>query len=78
MPQPIHLLDTVAVKIDLPVLGLSAGEVGVVVDIYGEDAVEIEFVDQDGQTYGLHTLEPSQIMPLHQRGRVLQLRDAVA
>ena len=74
MSQMIGLLDTVAVREDLPTLGLSAGEVGAVVEVLSDEAVEVEFVDQSGQTYGLHTLKRSQIMPLHQRGRALQLR----
>jgi Domain of unknown function (DUF4926) len=47
-----------------------------VVEVLSDDAFEVEFVDQSGKTYGLHTLERSQIMPLHQRGRALQLRVA--
>lgn len=78
MNQMIELLDTVAVREDLPDLGLSAGEVGAVVEVLSDEAVEVEFVDQSGQTYGLHTLKRSQIMPLHQRGRALQLRAQVA
>ena len=78
MSQMIGLLDTVAVREDLPTLGLSAGEVGAVVEVLSDEAVEVEFVDQSGQTYGLHTLKRSQIMPLHQRGRALQLRAQVA
>jgi hypothetical protein len=78
MSQTIGLLDSVAVRQDLPELGLSAGEVGAVVEVLSDDAFEVEFVDQSGKTYGLHTLERSQIMPLHQRGRALQLRAQVA
>ena len=68
MNQTIGLLDTVAVREDLPTLGLSAGEVRPVVEVLSDDAVEVEFVDQSGDTFGLHTLKRSQIVPLHQRG----------
>lgn len=74
MHHTIELLDTVAVREDLPDLGLSAGEVGAVVEVLSADAFEVEFVDQAGQTYGLHTLRRAQVMPLHQKGRALRLR----
>ena len=78
MQQTINLLDTVAVREDLPALGLSAGEVGTVVEVLAPDTFEVEFVDQDGHTYGLHTLRRPQVIPLHQRGQTLRLRAEVA
>jgi Domain of unknown function (DUF4926) len=78
MHPTIELFDSVALREDLPAAGLSAGEVGAVVEVLAPDAFEVEFVDQSGQTYGLHTLRRSQIMPLHQRGRALRLRAEVA
>jgi hypothetical protein len=78
MSQNVELLDTVAVREDLPEVGLSAGEVGAVVAVLSPDAFEVEFVDQAGQTYALHTLKRDQLMPPHQRGRTLRLRAEVA
>ncbi len=78
MHHPIELLDTVALREDLPDLGLSAGEVGAVVEVLSADGFEVEFVDQAGQTYAIHTLKRAQLMPLHQRGRTLRLRAEVA
>lgn len=78
MRQSIELLDTIAVREDLPEMGLSAGEVGAVVEVLSSEAFEVEFVDESGQTYGLHTLTRTQVMPLHQRGRILRLRAEVA
>jgi hypothetical protein len=66
--RPIHLLDTVALLIDLPELGLVTGEVGAVVEILSDDAFEVEFCDEHGTTYGLHTLRSYQLIPLHTQG----------
>jgi hypothetical protein len=74
MATHIELLDTVAVREDIPALGLTAGEVGAVVEILGDgEAFEVEFCDNNGQTYGLHTLRASQIIALHTRGQALWL-----
>ena len=53
--------------------GPTAGEVGAVVEVLGDgDAFEVEFCDNSGQTYGLHTLRASQIIGLHHRGQALR------
>jgi hypothetical protein len=64
----IQLLDTVALVRDLPELGLVAGEVGAVVEVLSVDAFEVEFVDESGHTYGLHTLRANQVVALHTKG----------
>jgi hypothetical protein len=74
----IKLLDTVAVVTDVPELGLSAGEVGAVVDELGGDAFDVEFVDPSGATYALHTLRSDQLVALHTRGESLRLRAGAA
>lgn len=74
----IKLLDTVAVVEDLPDLGLSAGEVGAVVEELGGDAWEVEFVDPGGNTYAMHTLRTNQLIALHTRGAALRLRAGAA
>ncbi len=74
MAAHIDLLDTVAVTQDRPSLGLTAGEVGAVVELLGGgEAFEVEFCDNSGQTYGLHTLRAGQIIALHKRGQALRL-----
>jgi hypothetical protein len=79
MATHIELLDTVAVRDDIPDLGLTAGEVGAVVEVLGDgDAFEVEFCDDSGQTYGLHTLRSSQIIALHNRGQALRLSAGAA
>ena len=74
MAVHIELLDTVAVTADIPELGLTAGEVGAVVEVLGEGAAfEVEFCDNSGVSYGLHTLRASQLIALHTRGQALRL-----
>lgn len=41
-------------------------------------AFEVEFCDPNGATYALHTLRPSQFLPLHTRGQPLRLRAGAA
>ncbi|MGC8989026.1 MAG: DUF4926 domain-containing protein [Verrucomicrobiia bacterium] len=71
--QIIHLLDTVALREDIPARKLRAGEVGTVVEILGADAYEVEFCDEDGQTYAQLALRADQLVPLHNRGKALKL-----
>ena len=78
MPDAIQQFDTVAVRADLPDLGLTAGEVGAVVEDYGDGAFEVEFSDAGGITYGLHTLRAEQLMLLHVRGRAWPPRPVAA
>ena len=75
MAARIEMLDSVALTADVPALGLTRGEVGAVVEVFGDgSAFEVEFCDPSGATYGLHTLRPDQLIPLHTRGRTLRLR----
>ncbi len=79
MTTHIELLDTVAVTTDIPSLGLTAGEVGAVVEIHdGGVAFEVEFCDRAGATYGLHTLRASHLVALHTQGQALRLSVAAA
>lgn len=79
MAVHIELLDTVALTEDVPAHGLTAGEVGAVVEVLGSgEAFEVEFCDPSGVTYGLHTLRADQLVALHTRGQALRLRAGVA
>jgi hypothetical protein len=49
-------LDTVVLNRDLPEQGLRRGDLGAVVQAYGADAVEVEFVTASGRTQALVTL----------------------
>jgi hypothetical protein len=57
----LALLDTVVLKRDLPEHGLRAGDLGAVVEIYGADGVEVEFVRASGQTKALVTLKTADV-----------------
>ena len=54
------LLDAVVLNRDLPEHGLRAGDLGAVVEIYG-DGVEVEFVRASGQTKALVTLRSADL-----------------
>ncbi len=61
----LELFDVIALTVDLPAENLWCGQVGTIVEIYEHGkAYEVEFVDQDGHTYGLLTLRPEQLMLL--------------
>ena len=51
------LLDTVVLNRDIPEHGLRAGDLGAVLELYGADGVEVEFVRASGQTKALLTLK---------------------
>lgn len=68
-----RLLDTVALLEDIPSRKLKRGEVGTVVEILAPDVYEVEFCDDDGETYAELALKASQIIGLHNRGEVLKV-----
>ena len=55
------LLDPVVMTRDLPDLGLRAGDVGTVVEIYQGGELEVEFVQPNGATRALATLDPGNV-----------------
>jgi hypothetical protein len=58
------VLDTVVLAADLPEHGLKAGDLGAVVEIYSDKAVEVEFVAGSGRTQALLTLSLEQVRPI--------------
>jgi hypothetical protein len=54
-------LDTVVLSRDLPAHGLRVGDLGAVVDTYGDDSLEVELVRASGQTKALLTLKPGDL-----------------
>ena len=65
MNQEIRLLDVVALTKDIPDHGLLRGQVGTVVEFLGPNMFEVEFVDNEGQTYATLPLHSSQLLVLH-------------
>ncbi len=61
----MELLDVVVLTKDLPDLNLRKGQVGTVVEVYESDDLEVEFVDLQGKTYALETLNASELMQIH-------------
>ena len=56
MTTRFHELDTVVLVRDVPESGLRVGDLGAVVQTYGDEAVEVEFVTASGRTQALLTL----------------------
>jgi hypothetical protein len=74
MPKrKIKLLATVALLEDLPKRKLKRGEVGTVVEILAPDVYEVEFCDDEGQTYAELALRGEQLIPLHNQGEALKI-----
>jgi hypothetical protein len=60
----LQLLDVVAIKEDLPDANLLAGQVGTIVEVLAPEVYEVEFSDDDGQTYAMLPLHSSQLLQL--------------
>jgi hypothetical protein len=60
-----QLLDVVALKHDLPEQGLTAGQVGTLVEPLAPDVFEVEFSDDNGQTYAQLPLHTDQLLKLY-------------
>ena len=60
----LQLLDVVAIKEDLPDSNLLAGQVGTIVEFLAPEVYEVEFSDDDGQTYAMLPLHSSQLLQL--------------
>jgi len=58
------MLDTVVLAVDIPEHGLRAGDIGAVVEVYDDEAIEIEFVLGSGRIKALLTLPVAHIRPL--------------
>jgi hypothetical protein len=69
----IKMLDTVALIEDLPERKLKRGEVGTVVEILAPDVYEVEFCNDEGQTYAEFALRGEQLVALHNRGEALKI-----
>src|SRR5712691_4172145 len=76
--EVLNELDAVALLEDLPTHGLVAGDVGTVVFVHHEgEGYEVEFMDADGRTLAVETLQAHQVAPV--RGRqILHVRPLTA
>ena len=57
----VHPLDVVVLTHDLPAQRLRRGDLGAVVDVFGPDAIAVEFVAASGRTQALVTLQPTDL-----------------
>ena len=64
MTTPFRELETVVLLRDQPEMGLRAGDLGAVVQVYGTDAVEVEFVTASGRTQAVITLPVTDLRPV--------------
>ncbi len=64
LPNPIKILDVVALTEDLPEHGLYRGQVGTIVEILAPNVYEVEFSDDEGQMYAMQALNVDQLMVL--------------
>jgi len=68
----IPLLASVALLVDHPENGLTRGQMGTVVEYLGagdDQAVLVEFADDQGQTCAMADLKPDQLVILHRGSR---------
>ncbi len=65
MKKQIQLLDVVALTEGLPEKYLFRGQVGTVVELLEPNVFEVEFSDDNGQTYAMLALRADQLMVLH-------------
>lgn len=56
-------LETVVLTRDLPEEGLRTGDLGAVVEVYGDGGLEVEFVTASGRTLALVTLADDDVRP---------------
>ena len=61
----LQLLDVVALKQPLPENALLAGQVGTIVELLAPNVYEVDFSDNNGQTYAMLPLHASQLLKLH-------------
>jgi hypothetical protein len=69
------LMETVVLNRDLPEHGLRAGDIGAVVELYGSNGVEVEFVRASGETKALVTLRPTDLHSIS-KSDILTVRSA--
>lgn len=64
MTRPAEMFDTVALLRDFPQRGVVRGDIGSVVEIYG-DAYEVEFVGEDGAPRAMFAVPRDDCLPVH-------------
>lgn len=57
-----ELFDVIELLVNLPVHNLRFGMQGAIVDCYTDNAYEVEFTNQDGESIAICTLSPQQFI----------------
>lgn len=65
MDKSLKLLGIIALTEDLPQHNLQKGQVGTIVELLAPNIYEIDFSDNNGQTYTQLPLHTSQLLKLH-------------
>ncbi len=60
----MKLLDTIVLRKDVPQYGLRRGDIGAIVEVYGGDGFEVEFITGSGRTQALVTLRSTDVRPV--------------
>jgi hypothetical protein len=64
----IDLFSQAVLLVDMPANSLTKGDVGVVVEIYGDhEGYELEFMTKDGRTVAVETFMADQVRPISGR-----------
>lgn len=61
----MKLLSTIAILEDIPEKHLVRGQVGVIVEVHPDEHFEIEFCNEEGETYAQAVVHKSALIPLH-------------
>lgn len=62
-PMSYQLLDVVRAAIDVPDQAIRAGDLGTVVEVHGQDAYEIEFCNDRGETLAMFAMSAAELCP---------------
>lgn len=65
MNKKLKTLDVVALLKDIPEKNLVAGQVGTIVEELGINAYEVEFVNKEGQTVAMASVDADLLLLLH-------------
>jgi hypothetical protein len=66
----LKALDIVVLEHDIPMHRLRRGDLGAIVEVYGPDAFEVEFVSASGSTKALVTLKASDVRAANDRDQL--------
>lgn len=56
-----EMLDVVSATVDSPAFGIKAGDVGTIVEVYGDGEYEVEFCNEKGETMAAFAMQEQQL-----------------